>query len=304
MSPKTTSSDSVLQQLCAFGIVPVVVIDDPRLAGQLGQALKEGGLPCAEITFRTSGARDAIQSMHEEHPDILVGAGTVLTVHQAEEALKAGASFIVAPGLNPAVVAFCTERGIPVTPGIMTPTDIEAAIGLGLNVLKFFPAEAAGGLRFLKAVSAPYKMVRFIPTGGIDRSNFLQYLSFPATLAIGGSWMVKAEVLRDRRFDLVRNEVTDAVRDMIGLHIESGSMEDAEIRSHLDPVLRVLPLAAESTPKEKTTGTVLRLSVRSLERALVRLSAAGIAHSRPDGSLGRVIIEIGPAGWVTEIVQR
>jgi len=312
MNQQSKPLHPVLQDLQLLGIVPVVVIDDPGQAGALGQSLIDGGLPCAEITFRTSAARDAIASICDAHPEMRVGAGTVLTVQQAQEALDAGATFIVAPGLNPSVVSYCMERNVPVTPGIMTPTDIEAALGLGLNVVKFFPAEAAGGLRYLKAVSAPYKAVRFVPTGGIDRSNFLQYLRFPATLAVGGSWMVKAEMIRQGRFDAIREEAKKSVSEMIGLRIESGTIKDHQILAALNELGSIMPFAIAPEVERVLTGAdsatgkerVLRLSTHFLHRALGRLRFAGVKYSSPEEGQDRVVLEERPAGWTVELVQR
>jgi 2-dehydro-3-deoxyphosphogluconate aldolase/(4S)-4-hydroxy-2-oxoglutarate aldolase len=310
MSTPAKTLHPILQSLETLGIVPVVVIDDPGQARALGQALIDGGLPCAEITFRTAGARDAIAEISQAHPEMLLGAGTVLTVVQAQQALEAGARFIVAPGLNPSVVSFCREREVPMTPGIMTPTDIETALGLGLHVVKFFPAEAAGGLRFLKAVSAPYKSVRFVPTGGIDRSNFLQYLGFPATLAVGGSWMVKAAMIRERRFDLITEEVKMAVGEMIGLRIESGSTADPRVRATLEELGSIIPIARRPDGGEEPAGEgaegeqVVCLSTHFLDRALGRLRSAGVRYSTAAGSPHRAVLDITPAGWTVELVQR
>ncbi|MGH9339361.1 MAG: bifunctional 4-hydroxy-2-oxoglutarate aldolase/2-dehydro-3-deoxy-phosphogluconate aldolase [Acidobacteriota bacterium] len=195
-----------------LGIVPVVVIDDAAHSVSLGQVLVKEGLPCAEITFRTAAGQEAIRRLAAELPDLLVGAGTVLKVEQARQAIEAGARFIVAPGFNPGVVDYCLEQGIEVFPGICTPTDIEAALEKGLSILKFFPAEPMGGLDFMKAISAPYGMVRFIPTGGIGPGNLKQYLAFEKTLACGGSWMVHTDWISKGQFDLVSRHVREAVR--------------------------------------------------------------------------------------------
>jgi 2-dehydro-3-deoxyphosphogluconate aldolase / (4S)-4-hydroxy-2-oxoglutarate aldolase len=173
--------------------------------------LKAGGLPVAEITFRTDAAEEAIRRISNEVPDILLGAGTVLTTEQAEKAIKAGAKFIVSPGLNPEVVTYCLDRDIPIAPGVSNPTDIEAAFKLGLKVLKFFPAEAFGGLKTLKAMSAPYGMMRFIPTGGINSKNLNKYLAFDKVLACGGSWMVGADLISAENFDKITALTKDAV---------------------------------------------------------------------------------------------
>jgi 2-dehydro-3-deoxyphosphogluconate aldolase/(4S)-4-hydroxy-2-oxoglutarate aldolase len=202
----------ILARLKELRIVPVIVIEDAADAEPLGAALAGGGLPCAEITFRTKAAGEAIRRIADAHPDLLVGAGTVLTPKQAAEAKDAGAKFVVSPGFNPAVVDACREHGVPVFPGVCTPTEIEAALAKELSVLKFFPAEPAGGLSFLKAIAAPYSMVSFIPTGGINAANVGDYLAFKAVVACGGSWMAPSGWIAGRQFDRIRDEVAAAVK--------------------------------------------------------------------------------------------
>lgn len=194
-----------------LGVVPVIVIEDPAQALALGRALLEGGLPCAEITFRTGAAEKVIRTLSDTCPDLLVGAGTVLSVDQVEKARRAGARFIVAPGFSPRVVDHCLGEGVPVYPGICTPTEIEGVLERGLTVVKFFPAEAAGGLKFLKAISAPYAMMRFIPTGGISPANLKDYLNFERVLACGGTWLARDELLQEGRFAEIRESVRQAV---------------------------------------------------------------------------------------------
>jgi 2-dehydro-3-deoxyphosphogluconate aldolase/(4S)-4-hydroxy-2-oxoglutarate aldolase len=189
----------------------VIVIDDVADAAPLAQAFTQGGLPCLEVTFRTPNAAEVIARIAREFPEMLVGAGTVLTPQQAARAREAGARFIVAPGFSPAVVDFCLERAMPVYPGICTPTEIEMALAKGLRVLKFFPAEAAGGLAFLKAVAAPYAGIEFIPTGGINLANLPSYLAFNRVVACGGSWLAPTEWIAGKHFDRIRFEVERAV---------------------------------------------------------------------------------------------
>ncbi|MGB5872656.1 MAG: bifunctional 4-hydroxy-2-oxoglutarate aldolase/2-dehydro-3-deoxy-phosphogluconate aldolase [Bacteroidota bacterium] len=217
-----TDTHSILQEIGLLGIVPVIAIRDARHARGLGGALLAGGLACAEVTFRTSAALEAIRELTTAYPEMLVGAGTVLTTEQAGDAKQAGARFIVSPGLNPSVVEYCLAEGMPITPGVLTPTEVEAALGLGLQVVKFFPAEASGGLKYLKAISAPYTSLKFIPTGGIDRSNLLQYLRFPRTLACGGSWMVKADLIAEERFSDIEAITSDAVAELLGFELQRG----------------------------------------------------------------------------------
>jgi 2-dehydro-3-deoxyphosphogluconate aldolase / (4S)-4-hydroxy-2-oxoglutarate aldolase len=192
--------NEVLEQFAKYGVVPVVVLDDAEDALPLADALLEGGLPLAEVTFRTDAAEEIIRQMTKQHPEMLIGAGTVLSAEQANRAVSAGAKFIVSPGTNPEVVEFCLDNNIPVTPGVCTPSEVEAGLGFGLDVLKFFPAEQAGGVAFIKAISAPYRNVKFMPTGGISPANLKDYLSCPAVLACGGSWMVKGQLIKDGNF--------------------------------------------------------------------------------------------------------
>jgi 2-dehydro-3-deoxyphosphogluconate aldolase/(4S)-4-hydroxy-2-oxoglutarate aldolase len=203
--------NDILKKAGQLGIIPVIKIENAENAVQLGKALLAGNLPVAEITFRTAAAEEAITRITGELPGLLVGAGTVLKTEQVDKAVKAGAKFIVAPGFNPKVVDYCIQRGIPVTPGITSPTELEMALDRGLDVVKFFPAEACGGLPTLKAIAEPYDGVMFIPTGGINEKNLAQYLSFKRVLACGGSWMVKADMISAGRFDEITRLAIEAV---------------------------------------------------------------------------------------------
>lgn len=185
-----------LTKIQETGIIPVVVLEDAKDAAPLAKALCEGGLPCAEVTFRTAAAEEAIRIMVKEFPQMLVGAGTVLTTEQVDRAVAAGAKFIVSPGLNPRIVKYCVEKGILIVPGCSNPSDVEQALENGLDVVKFFPAEQAGGLAMIKAMAAPYVGVKFMPTGGINAKNVRDYLAYDRILACGGSWMVKGELVK------------------------------------------------------------------------------------------------------------
>lgn len=193
-------------------VVPVVVLDDPKDALPLAKALTEGGLPCAEVTFRTEAAEESIRQMSREYPDMLVGAGTVLTTEQVDRAIAAGARFIVSPGFDPEIVDYCLEKGIPVFPGCMTPSEVAQGVKRGLKVLKFFPAEQAGGLAMIKAMAAPYTTVKFMPTGGISAKNLKEYLACDKILCCGGSWMVKGDLIREGKFDRVKELAAEAKR--------------------------------------------------------------------------------------------
>ena len=195
--------NDVIKALGEYGIVPVVVLNDAKDAEPLAKALCEGGLKCAEVTFRTAAAEESIKIMAEKFPDMLVGAGTVLTPEQVDRAVAAGAKFIVSPGLNPKVVKYCVEKGIPVCPGTCTPSEMEQAMDLGLDVVKFFPAEPSGGVKFIKAVAAPYTMLKFMPTGGVNATNVRDYLAYDKILCCGGSWMVKGSLIEAGEFDKI-----------------------------------------------------------------------------------------------------
>ncbi|MBN1351744.1 bifunctional 4-hydroxy-2-oxoglutarate aldolase/2-dehydro-3-deoxy-phosphogluconate aldolase [candidate division KSB1 bacterium] len=212
-------SKSIPDMLEEFGIIPVIKIESAEDAVPLTKALIDGGLPAAEVTFRTAAAEQAIKNISAAYPEVFVGAGTVLTTDQAQRAIDAGAKFIVSPGFNPKVVDYCLEQNVTVTPGISTPSELEAALERGLKVLKFFPAESLGGLEMLKSMSAPYSDVKFIPTGGINAENLLPYLKFNKVLACGGSWMVKAELISTKKFDEITHLVREALTVMLGFRI-------------------------------------------------------------------------------------
>lgn len=203
--------NEVLQKLSEMHIVPVVVLNDAKDAAPLAKALCDGGLPCAEVTFRTDAAEESIRIMTEQFPEMLVGAGTVLTTDQVDRAVAAGAKFIVSPGLNPKVVRYCVEKSIPITPGCANASDIEQALECGLEVVKFFPAEQAGGLPMIKALAAPYTMMKFMPTGGINAKNVKDYLAYDRIFACGGSWMVKGDMVANGEFDKITQLTKEAV---------------------------------------------------------------------------------------------
>ncbi|MBQ8146254.1 MAG: bifunctional 4-hydroxy-2-oxoglutarate aldolase/2-dehydro-3-deoxy-phosphogluconate aldolase [Clostridia bacterium] len=209
----------IIKQLHDFGLVPVIKITDVNNALPLAKALADGGLNCAEITFRTACAKEAIAKITKEMPDMLVGAGTILTPEQADEAIEAGSKFIVSPGFNPRVVKHCIERGVPVLPGCATPSEVEQAIEMGLSAVKFFPAEAAGGINMIKSMAAPYQQIMFMPTGGINEDNMLDYLSFGKIIACGGSFMVKDALIDAGNFEEITRLTRNAVMKMLGFKL-------------------------------------------------------------------------------------
>lgn len=210
---------TMIERITALGIVPVIKIDKVEDAVPLAKALCEGGLPIAEVTFRTACAKEAISAMVQAFPDMIVGAGTVLTIEQVDAAIEAGAKFIVSPGLNPKIVKYCVEKGITITPGCANPSDIEQALELGLEVVKFFPAEAAGGIKMIKAMAAPYTKVKFMPTGGIHAGNLNEYLGFDKVIACGGSWMVDPKLVAMGEFEEIKRLTKEAVTQMLGFEL-------------------------------------------------------------------------------------
>jgi 2-dehydro-3-deoxyphosphogluconate aldolase/(4S)-4-hydroxy-2-oxoglutarate aldolase len=211
--------NKVLEELGKIGIVPVIKIDDVEKAVPLAKALIAGGIPCAEVTFRTAQGEEAMKRIAKAVPDILLGAGTVLTANQVDRAIDAGAKFIVSPGFNPKIVTRCIEKNIPVTPGCSNPSDVEAALEFGLEVVKFFPAEQAGGLDYIKAISAPYPHVKFMPTGGINAGNIAKYFLYEKIHACGGSWMVSPDLINSGDFAKITALSREALMTALGFQV-------------------------------------------------------------------------------------
>ncbi len=204
--------NTVIEKFSAFGIIPVVVLEKTKDAAPLAKALTEGGLPCAEVTFRTDTAEESIKIMASEYPDMFVGAGTVLTIEQVDRAVAAGAKFIVSPGFDSEIVDYCLSKEIPVFPGCVTPSEVAQAVKRGLKVVKFFPAEQFGGVATIKAIAAPYVGLKFMPTGGINAKNLESYLSCDKIVACGGSWMVKGDLIKAGKFDEIKAMTEEAVK--------------------------------------------------------------------------------------------
>lgn len=285
--------NDILKQIELLGIVPVVKLDDAKDALPLAKALIDGGLPVAEITFRTNAAESAIRQITEAYPQMLVGAGTVLTIDQIERAIDAGAKFIVTPGFNREIVEYCVERDIPITPGCPTTSDIEAALSLGLDVVKFFPAENLGGIKMIKALAAPYVGVRFMPTGGINTGNLNDYLTCDKVLACGGSWMVKDSLITAGKFDEIERITREAVLKMLDFrfdHIGIHSPDDAGAAKTAAMFAKAFgfpnddaPVSIWATPeievmKNSIKGTRGHLAVHtnSIPRAIRYLTSVGV----------------------------
>lgn len=316
----------MLKKIGELGIVPVVKIDDSKDAVPLANALSAGGLPIAEITFRTAAAEQAIKNIASEVPNVLVGAGTILTIEQADKAIKAGASFIVTPGFNPKVVGYCIDKGIPITPGCSSPTDIEMAIEFGLYVVKFFPAEASGGLNALKAISAPYKMMKFMPTGGIDQKNLNDYLAFDAVLACGGSWMVKDDLIKSGSFGEITRLTVEAVTGMLGFdlaHIGINAANESESLSATKKFCSMFNLALKEGASSNFAGSIIEVNksmglgdkghiaikTKNILRAIAYLERSGIevdmatAKGPVGGPMIAVYLKEHIAGFAVHLLQ-
>ena len=223
--------NDVLQQISNIGIIPVIAIEDAEQAVPLARALVAGGLPAAEVTVRTAAGEEAIRRIAKEVPEMLVGAGTVLTKEQADRALAAGAQFIVSPGFNPEVTRYVIEKGALMMPGTATPGEMEQAMSMGLDVVKFFPAEQNGGVAKLKALAGPYTNLRWMPTGGVNTKNMMDYLGFDKIVACGGTWMVKKDLINGQKWDEITAICKDAVKTMLGFelrHVGINCADEAE----------------------------------------------------------------------------
>ncbi len=243
--------NKMISELYSIGLIPVIKIENADDAVPLAKALIDGGLPAAEITFRTKCAAEAIKNITEAFPEMLVGAGTVLTTEQVDAAIAAGSKFLVSPGLNPKVVAYAQEKGCPMLPGCANPSDVEAALELGLTTVKFFPAEAVGGLKMLKAMAAPYGQLTFMPTGGINENNLLDYLKFNKIIACGGSFMVNEDLIKAKDWAAITALTKNAVKIMLGLEfthmgINNECVEEAQKGAKLFELMFGMPLRETS----------------------------------------------------------
>ena len=318
--------DKPLEMIGEFGLVPIVKIENADDALSLGRALIEGGLPVAEITFRTGAAEESIGILTQKMPDLLVGAGTVLTIDQVKKALSAGAKFIVSPGFNPRVVDYCLENGISVTPGVNSPTELEMALERGLELVKFFPAESSGGIDFLNDMAAPYRGIKFFPTGGINADNVGRYLQHDRVHACGGSWMVKSDLISSGNFDEVIRLVREAVSIILGfefVHLrinEENEEKSVAVAKDLSQFFHFgrtsgtdfvfagkgIEITPQSFPGEKGC---LGVGVNNLERALAYLKRKGISiipetAKRSQGKLKSVFIEKQIAGFAIHLLQK
>ena len=317
----------IVKKISRIGILPVLKLDREEDAVPVGEALLRGGIPCVEVTFRTNAARGAIEKMTKECPGMLVGAGTVLTTGQVDEAVAAGARFIVTPGLNPMIVRYCQAKDIPIIPGINNPTGIEQAMVMGLDVVKFFPAQQSGGIEMIKAMGAPYINIAFLPTGGISYDNMNDYLNNKKVVAVGGSWVVNEKMINAGDFDGIARVTREAVDHMLGFHLEHvgincAKAEDAEqnaaiCRNAFSFDTRELPVSYFAGSglefmKEGGRGTNghIAISTNSVDRAVYHLQQRGIevdmstAQYNPDGSMRFVYLQNEIGGFAYHLVKR
>ena len=273
---------SVIEELSLIGIVPVIAIDDPDKAVPLARALIEGGLPAAEITFRTEAGEEAIRRIASQVPEMLVGAGTVLTRAQADRAAAAGARFMVSPGFNPVVTRHVIRMGIPMLPGTASPGEMERAMSMGLEVVKFFPAEQNGGAAMLKALAGPYTRLRWMPTGGINPQNMMEYLNFDRVAACGGTWMVKKQLIAHCRWDEITALSRQAVQTMLGFSLHHVELPvGAVCRAACDAVDALFGFVPGGGPVEcrgtAGAGGWIALGTNHVDRALYHLKRRGAA---------------------------
>jgi 2-dehydro-3-deoxyphosphogluconate aldolase/(4S)-4-hydroxy-2-oxoglutarate aldolase len=319
--------DEVLKKIADVGIVPVIQLDSPDQALPLGKALLAGGLPIAEVTFRTGAAEESIKKLSAELPGLLVGAGTVTSTSQAQRAIAAGAKFIVSPGFNPTVVRYCMEKGVLITPGVNSPSQIEQGLEMGLSTLKFFPAEQSGGVETLKAFAGPYAGVKYIPTGGVNAKNLAGYLSFGKVLAVGGSWMVKPELLSAGKYGEITRLCEEAVMTSMGFELRhiginepdgEASLADARklesffgfaVRRGNNSDFAGIGFEFMKTPYLGQNGHVAIAAI-SPERALAYLAAKGVRgraeteRRGPDGTLTAVYLEGEIGGFAFHLIKK
>lgn len=284
--------NNIQTELSNIGLIPVVILNDAKNAVPLAKALCAGGIPTAEVTFRTAAAKESIAAIHKEVPQILVGAGTITSVDMAKEAVDAGAKYIVSPGLNPDVVNWCLSQNVPIFPGVATPTEIEKALSLGLTTLKFFPAELNGGISILKALASPYRSVSFIPTGGIGLRNMNDYLNLPNVAACGGSWICPADMIDRGQFDKITELCMQSITQMHNfqlLHIGINSVDESEAKKNSEAFAKMFNLPISELPTTFFVGTAfevvkstflgekghIAISVNNVERAIAYFEKRG-----------------------------
>jgi len=254
--------DACIKELYRIGIVPVVALEDAADALPLGAALKKGGVSAIEVTFRTAAAADAIRLLTHEMPELLVGAGTVLTKAQADAAIEAGAKFIVSPGFQPELVSYVLSKGVPMCPGTATPGEMEQAMALGLSAVKFFPAEQNGGAPMLKALSAPYRDLLFMPTGGVKLENLRTYLALDQVFACGGTWLATKDDIKAKAFDKITARTREAVKTMLNFrikHVGINSKDEAEAKKTATLLCSIFDFDYNDTELSVFTGSAVEV---------------------------------------------
>ncbi|MDR2870287.1 MAG: bifunctional 4-hydroxy-2-oxoglutarate aldolase/2-dehydro-3-deoxy-phosphogluconate aldolase [Deferribacteraceae bacterium] len=309
-----------------LGVLPVIKIEDAANAKPLAKALIDGDLPAAEVTFRTKAAKDAIKAISQEFPEMLVGAGTVLTTAQVDDSIAAGAKFIISPGLNPKIVEYCKSKNVPIFPGVNNPSQIEQAIELGLKVVKFFPAEQSGGLNMLKAMAAPYGDMKFMPTGGINAGNIEKYLDFKKIIACGGSWMVPENLIDAKDFAGITKLTKEAIQTVIGFkfaHLGINNPDEAAGSKCLDTLSLFGERVAIEVPvsyftqnyeilKKDSRGAKGHIAyvVNNIDRALAYLKRKGIniiedsAKKDEKGNITFTYLDMEISGFAVHIKQK
>jgi 2-dehydro-3-deoxyphosphogluconate aldolase/(4S)-4-hydroxy-2-oxoglutarate aldolase len=311
----------LLKTLGSIGLIPVIKLNDAADAVPLCGALAKGGLPVAEITFRTAAAEESIKRVAKELPDVILGAGTVLTTEQVDKAVAAGARYIVSPGLNPTTVRHCQKIGIPVLPGCSSPSDIEAALELGLKTVKFFPAESLGGLPYIKALAAPYTDVTFVPTGGVSEKNVAEYLKFPKILACGGSWMAKDELIAKKDWDGITKIARQAVQlvhgfDLVHIGINESSADEAIAAAKTFE--RLFGWSVKDGNSSAFAGSVIEVmkptgrgrnghiavGVNNIERGKAYLETLGVKFIEAAPSAKAVYLDLEISGFAVHLLQK
>ncbi len=319
--------NEILQTISRIGIVPVIAIEDADKAVPLARALAEGGLPAAEVTFRTAAGEEAIRRIAAEVPDVLVGAGTVLTKEQVDRALDAGAKFIVSPGFNPEIVKYGISKGALMLPGTATGGEMEQAMALGLEVVKFFPAEQNGGVEKLKALAGPYRNLRWMPTGGVNTKNMLDYLSFDQIVACGGTWMVKKDLIEGERWEEITRICKDAVKTMLGFtlhHVGFNCANEQEAQETAQTLCAIFGLEYKAGNSSIFAGKAVEcmkqpylgknghiaIGTNSVDRAVYHLSRRGVAFDESTrktdakGKTTTIYLKNELSGFAIHLVQK
>ncbi|MBR4236611.1 MAG: bifunctional 4-hydroxy-2-oxoglutarate aldolase/2-dehydro-3-deoxy-phosphogluconate aldolase [Clostridia bacterium] len=315
----------MIEQLSLAGLVPVIKVDDAADAVPLCKAMLKGGLPVAEITFRTAAAPEAIASVRQSLPECILGAGTVLTIEQVKAAVAAGAAYILTPGFNPKIVGYCVEHGITIIPGCACPGDIEGALEFGLKLVKIFPAEVLGGVKFLKALSGPYPQMNYLPTGGVNEQNLIDYLAFPKVKAVGGSWMVPGDAVKAKDWDTITAQTRRAINKMLGLELAHIGIYNADAKT-AEEGARMLSLITGmeikdgakaafvgddfemmKSPKADVLGHIA-ISTTDLARAKWHLEKRGFSFEEPivnyEGKTTAVYLKQRVCGFALHLLQK